>query len=193
MPTSCNIPIPFYKGNYKLYPICISVGCAKLDFILMLGHERLCMGNHGGWSLIVRCAFLSVQRSCISLLYCMQEVSQHSCSIPKTDFNIRVLHLPISLTAEHSTSCSVQQAFQSIRKIPFAAFNNIEKQPFAKGVYGKCFCASMSVSIKVCIKAFRTDKHLVSVFPSEAVITSNLCHPNLPWIYDSQSMEVIRC
>ena len=43
-------------------------------------------------------------------------------------------------------SCSVQQAFRSIHKIPFAALNNIEKQPFAKGVYGKYFCASMSVS-----------------------------------------------
>ena len=82
-----------------------------------------------------------------------------------------------------SVSCSVQQALRSIRKIPFSSLNNIEKQPFAKGVYGKCFYASMSASIKVCIKAFRTDKHLVSAFPSEAVITSNLCHPNLPWIY----------
>ena len=88
-----------------------------------------------------------------------------------------------------SVSCSVQQALQSIRKIPFASLNNIEKQPFAKGVYGKCFYASMSASIKVCIKAFRTDKHLVSAFPLEAVITSNLCHPNLPWIYGIMEHE----
>ena len=88
-----------------------------------------------------------------------------------------------------SVSCSVQQALQSIRKIPFASLNNIEKQPFAKGVYGKCFYASMSASIKVCIKTFRTNKHLVSAFPLEAVITSNLCHPNLPWIYGIMEHE----
>lgn len=89
----------------------------------------------------------------------------------------------ISQQSCRQISSSVQQAFWSIRKVPFAALSNVEKQPFAKGVYGKCFCASISASIKVCIKAFRTDKHLVSVYPLEAVITSNLCHPNLPWIY----------
>ena len=75
-----------------------------------------------------------------------------------------------------------RQAFLSIRRIPFSALN-IEKQPFGKGVFGKCFSASMSAHINVCVKAFCTDKRLVSVFPLEAVITSNLCHSNLPWLY----------
>ena len=69
-----------------------------------------------------------------------------------------------------------QQAFLSI---PFSALN-VEKQPFGKGVFGKCFSAVMSAHINVCVKAFRTNKRLVSVFPLEAVVTSTLCHPNLP-------------
>ena len=89
----------------------------------------------------------------------------------------------ISQQSCQQISSSVQQAFQSIRKVPFAALSNVEKQPFAKGVYGKCFYASIFASFKVCIKALSTDKRLVSVYPLEAVITSNLCHPNLPWIY----------
>ena len=66
-----------------------------------------------------------------------------------------------------------RRAFLSIRKIPFSALN-VEKQPFGKGVFGKCFSAVMSTHINVCVKAFRTDKRLVSVFPLEAVVTSTL-------------------
>lgn len=35
----------------------------------------------------------------------------------------------------------------------------------------------------MCIKVFRSDKKLLSVYPLEAVLTSKLCHSNLPWLY----------
>ena len=42
------------------------------------------------------------------------------------------------------------QLFQSIRQVPYSALT-VEKQPFGKGVFGKCYSALMSVHIKVCI------------------------------------------
>ena len=41
----------------------------------------------------------------------------------------------------------------------------------------------MSSHIEICVKAYRLDDRLVYTFPVEAVLTSTLCHPNLPWFY----------
>lgn len=72
--------------------------------------------------------------------------------------------------------------FQSIRRIPFSALT-IDKQPIGKGVFGKCYSAVISSHINVCVKVFRSDEKLLSVYPLEAVLTSKLCHSNLPWLY----------
>ena len=69
-----------------------------------------------------------------------------------------------------------------LRKIPFSSLK-VDKYPIGKGVFGKCFSGFMSSHIKVCVKAFRTDEHLGCTFPIEAVLTSTLCHSNLPWFY----------
>lgn len=69
-----------------------------------------------------------------------------------------------------------------LRKIPFSALK-VDKDPIGKGVFGKCFSGFMSSHIKVCVKAFRTDERLGCTFPVEAVLTSTLCHSNLPWFY----------
>ena len=75
-----------------------------------------------------------------------------------------------------------QHVFQSLRRIPFSALS-VDKQPIGKGVFGKCYSATMSSHIDVCVKAFRSDEKLLSVYPLEAVLTSKLCHSNLPWLY----------
>lgn len=64
-----------------------------------------------------------------------------------------------------------QLVFQSIRRIPFSALT-IDKQPIGKGVFGKCYSAVMSSHINVCVKAFRSDEKLLSVYPLEAVLPS---------------------
>ena len=56
-------------------------------------------------------------------------------------------------------------------------------------VFGKCFHASLASHRRVCVKVFRRDKKHTSVFPIEAVLTSKLCHPNLPWLYGRVSTE----
>ena len=70
----------------------------------------------------------------------------------------------------------------TLRRIPFSSLK-LEKDPIGKGVFGKCFSGFMSSHINVCVKVFRTDERLGPTFPVEAVLTSKLCHCNLPWLY----------
>lgn len=78
--------------------------------------------------------------------------------------------------------------FLSIRQIPVSALT-ICGPSIGKGVFGKCFHASLASHRSVCVKVFRRDKKYTSVFPIEAVLTSKLCHPNLPWLYGRVSTE----
>ena len=57
------------------------------------------------------------------------------------------------------------------------------KQLIGKGVFGKCYSGYISANLEVCVKVFRSDEQLASVIPLEAVLTSQLCHSNLPWLY----------
>lgn len=75
-----------------------------------------------------------------------------------------------------------KQEFNSLRKIPFSELN-LNDSCVGKGAFGRCYSGFISAHIKVCVKVFRgTNKH-DSVFALEAVLTSQLCHPNLPWLY----------
>ena len=81
-----------------------------------------------------------------------------------------------------ATRLNLSQQVSQLRKIPFSALH-MSKDPIGKGVFGKCFSGFMSSHIEVCVKAFRLDDRLIHTFPVEAVLTSTLCHPNLPWFY----------
>ena len=74
------------------------------------------------------------------------------------------------------------QQMPLLRTIPFSSLN-LNKDPIGKGVFGKCFSGFMSSHLNVCVKAFREDERLVCTFPVEAILTSKLCHSNLPWLY----------
>ena len=74
------------------------------------------------------------------------------------------------------------QKLHSIRHIEFSALH-MYKQLNGKGVFGKCYSGYISANLEVCVKVFRSDEQLASVFPLEAVLTSQLCHSNLPWLY----------
>lgn len=71
---------------------------------------------------------------------------------------------------------------KQIRSIPFSAIC-INKKSIGKGIFGKCYSGHMSTHLPICIKAFRNDDALMSVFPIEATLMLKLCHPNLPWLY----------
>ena len=81
-----------------------------------------------------------------------------------------------------ATRLNLSQQVSQLRKIPFSALH-MSKDLIGKGVFGKCFSGFMSSHIEVCVKAFRLDDRLIHTFPVEAVLTSTLCHPNLPWFY----------
>ena len=75
--------------------------------------------------------------------------------------------------------CFPGQVFQSLHKISYYP----KASNWERGVFGKCYGGVMSSHIHVCIKALRTDNQLGSTFPVDAVLTSKLCHTNLPWLY----------
>ena len=85
-----------------------------------------------------------------------------------------------------------QQLFQSIRQVPYSALT-VEKQPFRKGVFGKCYSASMSVHIKVCVKAFRCDKEFVSTFPKDRGCHDINSVPSKHTVVVWNHMRDIRC
>ena len=71
--------------------------------------------------------------------------------------------------------------FQAIRRIPLSAVNLYDS--VGKGVFGECYNASLVSHTSVCVKVFRQERKYSSVFPTEAILTSKLCHPNLPWLF----------
>lgn len=74
------------------------------------------------------------------------------------------------------------EEFKSLRRIPFSCLK-LGKHCIGKGVFGKCYSGYFAAHLNVCVKVFRTTGHYDAVFALEAVLTSKLCHPNLPWLY----------